>query len=218
MHPGPLSISPIAGPATAGRAEAVAGGAASARLDGVTRALETTWGLRLLRWAVIALMLSGLAGCVATGANRPADPRLESRSRLPGFGEVAFRVRPAAGSTVPAARYCALLAETEAQVQRGLMGQRDLAGYDAMVFRFKEDSSLGFYMKDVPVPLTVAWFDAGGRFVSSADMVPCPDQDCRTYTPAGSYRYALEVLGGGLSGLGVGPGSAIELDGDCTPR
>ena len=188
----------------------------SSRLATVTDALATRWGVRLLRWGVIALMASGLAACVAEGANRPADPRLEGQSRVPGFGEVAFRVRPAPASTVGAGRYCALLAETEAQVQRGLMGRRELAGYDGMVFRFAEDQSTGFYMKDVPVPLTVAWFDAGGRFVSSADMATCPDQNCPTYGAAGPYRFALEVLAGGLERLGVGPGSTIEVGGTCT--
>jgi len=178
--------------------------------------LETRWGVRLLNWAVLALIAAGLAACVATGANRPADPRLEGgQSRVPGFREVAFGVRPAAGSAPSAGSYCALLAETSAQVQRGLMGRSDLAGYDGMVFRFPEDSSLGFYMKDVPVPLTVAWFDAGGRFVSSADMATCPDSNCPTYRPAGPYRFALEVLAGGLGPLGVGPGSVIEVGGAC---
>jgi len=171
--------------------------------------------MRLLRWGVIALMATSLAACVATGANRPADPRLESRSRVSGFGEVAFGVRPAPGSTVSAGRYCALLAESEAQVQRGLMGQRDLAGYDGMAFRFSGDQSEGFYMKDVPVPLTVAWFDGGGRFVSSADMATCPEQNCPTYGAAGPYRFALEVLSGGLGRLGVGPGSVLEVGGTC---
>lgn len=185
-------------------------------LAAVTEILETRWGVRLLHWAVVALMAGGLAACVATGANGPADPRLEGgQSRVPGFREVALGVRPAPGSAPSAGPYCALLAETTAQVQRGLMGRRDLAGYDGMVFRFTEDSTGGFYMRDVPVPLTVAWFDAGGRFVSSADMATCPDQNCPTYPPAGPYRFALEVPSGGLGRLAVGPGSVIEVGGAC---
>jgi uncharacterized protein len=187
----------------------------SSGLAALTRALGTSWGVRLLRWGVIALMACSMAACVATGANRPADPRLEGQSRLPGFGEVGFRVRPAPSSTVSAGRYCALLAETATQVQRGLMGQGDLAGYDGMVFRFTADQTTGFYMKDVPIALTVAWFDADGRFVSSADMTTCPDQNCPTYSPAGPYRFALEVLAGGLERLGVGPGSSLEVGGAC---
>lgn len=178
--------------------------------------LATETGRRLLRWAVVALLLSGLGACMANGANRPEDPRLASPSRVPGFEEVAFRVRSAPGSATFSGPHCALLAQSEAQVQRGLMGRRDLAGYDGMVFRFADDRTTGFYMRNVPVPLTVAWFDAAGRFVSSADMAPCPDQDgCRTYAPSRPYRFALEVPAGGLARVGVGPGSQLEVGGDC---
>jgi len=185
-------------------------------LGAATEILGSPWGVRLLRWAVIALMAASLAACVATGANRPPNPRLEGgQSRVPGFREVAFGVRSSPDQPQSGGPYCALLAETTAQVQRGLMGRRDLAGYDGMVFRFPEDSSLGFYMQDVPIPLSVAWFDARGGFVSSADMATCPDRDCPTYRPAGPYRFALEVPSGGLGRLAVGPGSVLEVDGAC---
>ena len=190
-------------------------------LDGLNARVATRAGFRLLRWSVLALLLSSLAACVATGANGPEDPHLESQpqpqSRVPGFGEVAFRVVPAPGSGAASARYCALLAETEAQVSRGLMGRRDLAGYDGMVFRFSSDSTGSFYMRDVPIPLTVAWFDGGGRFISSADMAPCPDREgCPLYPAARPYRLALEVPAGGLARLGVGPGSVLEVGGACS--
>ncbi len=164
---------------------------------------------------MVALLAASVAAWVANGANRPADPRLASGSRVAGFGEVAFRVRPAAASGASSGEYCALLAETEAQRARGLMGRRDLAGYDGMVFRFSQDATGTFWMEDVPIPLTVAWFDSSGRFISAADMVPCPDGRCRSYRPPRPYRFALEVPGGGLDRLGVGPGSVIDVGGAC---
>ncbi len=185
-------------------------------LDDLNARVATRTGFRLLRWAVLALLLSSLAACVVNGANGPEDPHLESQARVPGFGEVAFRVVPAPGSGAQSARYCALLAETEAQVSRGLMGRRDLAGYDGMVFRFSSDSTGSFYMRDVPMALTVAWFDAAGRFISSADMAPCPNRDgCPLYSAARPYRLALEVPLGGLARLGIGPGSVLEAGGAC---
>ncbi|MGH9281574.1 MAG: DUF192 domain-containing protein, partial [Acidimicrobiales bacterium] len=131
-----------------------------------------------------------------------------------GFGEVAFTVTPAGAS--PASTFCALLAETAAQRARGLMGRRDLAGYDAMLFRFDADTTSEFYMRNVPVPLSIAWYAADGRFVSSTGMAPCPDRDgCPTYGAAGPYRFALEVLEGGLGRLGVGEGSVLTVGGAC---
>lgn len=186
-----------------------------ARPSALTDALATATGRRLLRWAVVALLAAGLGAWVANGANGPEDPYLAAGSRVAGFGEVAFRVRPAAGSGATSRQYCALLADTDAQRARGLMGRRDLAGYDAMVFRYSEDSTGTFWMQDVPIPLTVAWFDSSGRFISSADMSPCPDGRCRSYAPARPYRLALEVPAGGLARLGIGPGSAVDVGGAC---
>ena len=34
----------------------------------------------------------------------------------------------------------------------------DLSGYDAMLFKFATDVQLSFYMRTVPVPLSIAWF------------------------------------------------------------
>ena len=168
---------------------------------------------RWLGWLVGALAVTALVGFLLVGANGPADPVLGG---IPGFGEAAFRVTPA-GATSPAAQLCALVADNEAQRAQGMMGRRDLAGFDGMLFRFDGDSTGGFWMRNVPVPLSIAWFDAEGRFVSSADMAPCEDRDdCPTYPPGGPYRLALEVLQGGLAPLGVGPGSTIAVGGACT--
>lgn len=192
----------------------------------------------LLGWFVVLVLLSGIGALLAVGANTPEDPRLapvgalppagtsppvgmSTPGRVPGeFGEVAFRITPAAGAGLPATtEHCALLAETEQQHQKGLMGRRDLGGYDAMVFRFAGDTSGSFYMRNVPIPLSIAWFDSSGRLVSTAEMEPCPDREgCPQYFATSPYRFALEVEKGGLGRLGVAPNAVLELGGDCSPR
>ena len=158
----------------------------------------------------------GLVGLVVfgvLGANRPADPKLlphPSRPQVPGFGEIAYRISGVTNEK------CALLAETEVQRARGLMNRTDLAGHDGMLFRFPSDTTNGFYMKDTPMPLSIAWFDAEGRFVSSADMEPCLDRiECPTYHATRPYRFALEVAKGGLAEMGIGPGSQLTVGGTC---
>lgn len=173
---------------------------------------------RWLLWAVVALLILGIFAFLAKGADKPADPHFEGA----GFGEIAFRVTRAGDTAATAATRCALLAETDAQRARGLMGQRSLDPYDAMVFRFeRQDDHGGFWMHNVPVPLSVAWFDGDGRFVASADMDVCGDAaDCarRTASPHRPYRYALEVLEGGLDRLDIGPGAVLDLGGGCPDR
>lgn len=133
-----------------------------------------------------------------------------ARRPLPGFGEVAFRVTSAAGGTFDGV---ALLADNDATRSQGLMEQRDLRGYDGMVFRFPAPSDVGFYMRNTRIPLSIAYFDTTGRFVSSADMTPCPDRtrDCPSYPPAGPYLHTIEVALGDLARLGIGPGSVLSF-------
>lgn len=170
---------------------------------------------RTWRWVVAALVVVGGAVFVLRGANQPPDPYLRDeggRLRVEGFGSIAYRV-----NTMGSANRCALLAKSTQQRNRGLMGRTDLAGYDGMLFVFEEDTTGGFYMLDTPLPLSIAWFDSSGRFVSATDMEPClTGPDCPLYSATGPYRYALEVPKGGLDELGIGPGSMIEIGGDCT--
>lgn len=181
--------------------------------------------LRVLRWAILALLVAGGVAFIARGADNPPDPTLSpdstiklQRTPFGNFGEVAFRVE--SGPSAPAARAaavrCALLAATEQQQERGLMGRTDIGGYDGMIFQFAADTTVAFYMKDTPLPLSIAWFDRDGGFVSTTDMPPCIDRPtCPTYSATRPYRYALEVPQGALPRLGIGPGSTLVVGGSC---
>jgi len=185
--------------------------------------------VRVLRWAVIVLVIVGGLVFVAKGANGPADPTLgpapadgQARvNRMPfgDFGEIAFRVQGGSGADVAAraaAVRCALLADTSARQEIGLMNRTDLGGYDGMVFRFATDTTVAFYMKDTPLPLSIAFFDGNGQYVSGTDMAPCIHQaSCPTYPAARPYRLALEVAQGAMPRLGIGPGTRLVSTGPC---
>jgi len=179
--------------------------------------------VRVLRWAVVALLAVGGITFLALGANGPKDPTLRpaegqvSLNRTPfgDFTEIGFRIE--GGTAAATAARCALLAETAAQQGLGLMNRTDLGGYDGMLFRFSSDTNAGFYMKDTPLPLSIAFFDASGQFVSTADMAPCIHQaSCPTYAAARNYRWALEVPQGALPRLAIGPGTRLVTGGPCT--
>jgi uncharacterized membrane protein (UPF0127 family) len=154
--------------------------------------------------AVVAVVSLLVFGCGS--ADSHDESASGTRTAVPGFGEIAFRVDGG-----PLRR--ALLADTPQQHSQGLMNRTDLAGYDGMLFRFSSDTTGAFYMLNTPLPLSIAWFDADGRFVSATDMEPCLDRtDCPTYSATGPYRYALEVPQGDLPKLDIGPGSRLELE------
>ena len=178
--------------------------------------------VRALRWAIACLLVVGALAFIAVGANQPPDPTLRpaegqvtlNRTPFGDFGEIAFRIEGAPAQA--AATRCALLAETAAQQSRGLMNRTDIGGYDGMLFRFTADTTTSFFMKDTPLPLSIAFFDGSGQFVSTADMAPCIHQPtCPTYSAARPYRYALEVPQGALPRLGIGPGTRLVTTGPC---
>jgi uncharacterized membrane protein (UPF0127 family) len=162
------------------------------------------------------------------GADGPADPQLEGpapslepglpdRVLLPGFGEVAISVDPGDGSDPLA--WCLLAARTAEQRHQGLMGVQDLQGYEGMAFVYPQDSPNSYWMRNTPMPLSIAWIRQDGTVVSTTDMAPCGDSpSCPSYPSGGPYRMAIEVPQGNLAKLGIGPGSTTRLAGQCASQ
>ncbi len=194
--------------------------------------IDQRW-LRPLLWVSVALVALGIWFFVLRGSDGPADPELGPPAgalpegltppgdpdRVPfgDFSEVAIAVERADGQGLLAS--CLLAAQDDAQRGRGLMEVTDLQGYDGMAFVYPEDTTNGFYMRNTPMPLSIAWIDSAGGLVSTADMEPCEDREgCTIYPPGGPYRIAIEVPQGQLDELGITPGAKVTLAGACAPR
>lgn len=142
-------------------------------------------------------------------------PYAAGRRPLPGFGEVAVAVRAQDGTI---RIICVLAARSAAQRARGLMEvtDRTLGGYDGMLFLFPDDSESSFWMRNTPMPLSIAYLDADGQVVSTTDMAPCRDRsDCPDYLAGAPFRMALEVPAGRLDDVGVAAGARLSVRGDC---
>lgn len=166
--------------------------------------------------AASAPLLSALDAPAAAGSGLDEPPGPADRRPLEGnieFDEVAIAIVDESGTITG---WCVLLAETSEQRRRGLMEVVDLGGYAGMLFVFSSESPSSFYMRNTPMPLSIAWFDDEGSFVSDADMDPCADRlDCPTYPAAAPARFALEVPQGELAPMGVGVGSELRVGGSC---
>jgi uncharacterized membrane protein (UPF0127 family) len=177
-----------------------------------------------LWWAAAIVLVVVVAALVNRGFSSPKRPQLlapnaaSPSETVKGFDEVAVRAHPASvAPRGPATKVdCMLLATTPKQQAHGLMGMTTLAGYDGMVFSFPADTETPFYMRNTPLPLSIAWFNSKGVFEGSADMSPCANQSgCPLTHPPGAYRVAIEVQQGALAELGLVDGSAIDIGGPC---
>jgi uncharacterized protein len=103
------------------------------------------------------------------------------------------------------------IAETERAWVTGLMHRRRLAPRAGMVFVFPSDTRGSFWMKDTLLPLSIAFYAAGGRILRILDMAPCRAAPCRLYNPRVAYRGALEVNRGAFRRWNVKVGDRITL-------
>jgi hypothetical protein len=112
----------------------------------------------------------------------------------------------------------------EATRQRGLGGRSELPGQGGMLFVWRRPRPLAMVMRDCPIPLDVAFLDAGGRVLAVHAMRPEPPR--RPGESAAAYegrlpayaspepaQVAVEVAGGRLVELGIGAGSLVVVEG-----
>jgi uncharacterized protein len=189
------------------------------------------WWSRVAR--ALALVVLVVAGCsddggestvtavsVPDGIDLSDDgPRSDSgRVTIPGFDEIAVEVTTDGGDVVES---CLLLAQAAEQYTQGLMSVVDLGDYAGMLFDFPVGERTGaFWMRDTPLPLSIAYLDADGGMVSAADMEPCLDlgDQCPGYPPDGPYTDTVEVPKGELEALGLdGPEARLVPAGACAP-
>jgi len=193
-----------------------------------------------MRWSRVARTFAVLllvAGCADDGGGSTAGSEVTAASvpdaidlsaggptsasgrvTIPGFDEVAVAVTNDGGEVIES---CLLLAAAAEQYTQGLMNVVDLGDYAGMLFDFPEGLRGGsFWMRDTPTPLSIAYLDADGAIVSTADMDPCLDlgDQCPGYPPDGRYRDTVEVLQGGLAAIGLdGPDARLVQTGPCAP-
>jgi uncharacterized membrane protein (UPF0127 family) len=95
---------------------------------------------------------------------------------------------------------------------RGLMFRERLAPNHGMLFVFERKAIHCMWMRNTPLPLSVAFIDDDGRIVNIEDMAPHTDDSHCARAPV---RYALEMSRGWFASRGLKPGTVI---GGIAPR
>ena len=100
------------------------------------------------------------------------------------------------------------LAVTPEQRREGLMYRERLGEREGMLFVFDQEQMLTFWMRNTPLPLSIAFIDARGVIVHITDMVPFSEVPVSSRFPA---RFALEVNQGAFARAGVAVGDLVQL-------
>ena len=100
------------------------------------------------------------------------------------------------------------IADTDETRQTGLMNRRELGENQGMLFVFPDSRIRSFWMKNTPLPLSIAYLDEEGLIIDIKDMNPLDTSPVKSSGPA---RYALEMNRGAFQRLGVAAGDRIVI-------
>jgi uncharacterized membrane protein (UPF0127 family) len=99
------------------------------------------------------------------------------------------------------------IADTEAAREKGLMFRKSLPEGTGMLFDFKTEQPVGFWMQNTYIPLDMIFIKADGRI---AKIVENARPMSTTIIPSGVPVLAvLEVIGGTARKLGIAPGDRV---------
>lgn len=101
------------------------------------------------------------------------------------------------------------VAQTPAEMARGLMYRREMDWDKGMLFVYESDQILSFWMKNTFIPLSIAFLDSEGTILHITDMQP---QSKTSHRSPGPARYALEMNLGWFEKAGVSVGEQARFE------
>lgn len=154
----------------------------------------------LIRFAVhlFLLLSSAIFGAVACGCGKSPDTgehRLFSDEFPLTLGEKKLSVRAAI---------------TELERRQGLSGCRTLPENSGMLFVYPDEDRRGFWMRGVPVGLSVGFFDASGILLETREMRA--NDLSVTSSRSERVKFVLEMPSGWFTRNGVSAGTPLRLD------
>ena len=142
-----------------------------------------------LRRTLAAAAVAAL-GALPAAAQTEAQPRLDAITLQAGMYNIHAEV-----------------ARTPLQQQTGLMFRREMAAHEGMLFVFDQPGPRCFWMRNTPLPLTIAYIADDGSIVDLIDMQPLSEQSHCSSRPV---RYALEMNQGWFAKRGIKPGFRLR--------
>ena len=99
------------------------------------------------------------------------------------------------------------IADTPQRRAQGLMGRFSLASDAGMLFVYPDEAVRSFWMKNTPLPLSIAYLSKRGQIVHIAAMTPLSEEPVPSVHPT---MYALEMTQGWFKDHGVKVGQSVS--------
>lgn len=152
----------------------------------------TVGGRRRIAFALLAA-LAGASPAVVPSAGRAEVSVVASR----------LEIRTAKAS----ASFSVEIADTEAKRAEGLMFRTEMADDHGMLFDFRREQPVWFWMKNTYLPLDMIFARADGTIASIAEnATPLSEA---TIASGAAVRFVFEVKAGTAKRLGIAPGDRL---------
>lgn len=99
---------------------------------------------------------------------------------------------------------------TQAAQERGLGGRPDVPENYGMLFVFPKDEEVGFWMKDMLVPIDIIWLSDEGTILGVLDALS-PNTYPQVFYPPQPVKYVLETRAGEARRRGWSMGTSVGL-------
>jgi uncharacterized membrane protein (UPF0127 family) len=160
--------------------------------------------MKTCRRAQLTFLLILLLTLLSCGREGQQETSPQTDQTLPSDSSTEVVVIEVAGHPVRVR-----ISETPRERQRGLMFTDSLPPDEGMLFVFEREQILSFWMKNTPLPLSVAFIDTEGRILEIKHMQPL-DEGTR-HTSKQPALYALEMNAGWFEKHGVRVGDRVEF-------
>jgi len=122
------------------------------------------------------------------------------------LSKVDLSISTASGKTVTIVTE---IARSEAEQQKGYMNRKVISDGTGMIFVFKNDRNLSFWMQNTPHPLSIAFIDSNGVIREIYEMTPF---SLEPIVSIHAVRYAFEFPSPWFASTGIAAGDSLTAE------
>ncbi|MBE9127463.1 MULTISPECIES: DUF192 domain-containing protein [unclassified Coleofasciculus] len=169
-----------------------------------------------ISWLLVTLSIvligcsASVPGGIASSTPLKSDEQ-PSPSVSPSSSNSGQMLPIAAEAQIGGQRILLEVTRTPQEQQMGLMYRTSLAPNRGMLFSFNPPRPVGFWMRNVKIPLDMVFLRDGEVQAIAASVPPCTTVTCPTYGPEGLVDQVIELRGGRAAELGLNAGDRLNV-------
>jgi uncharacterized protein len=156
---------------------------------------------------LLVFLLAFSSACTRQAASNPQADAAGASSPAPRQGQSRL---PVIKLWLGPEEILAEQARASWEIEQGLMFRPSLPPKEGMLFIFSTPRPLSFWMRNTPIPLSIAYIDPDGVILEIHDMQPFDETPVQSRSA--NVQYALEMNQNWFRQHGIGPGTTLRTE------